>query len=193
MAAMATLKRGLAERATILSSFIATLWILEIVDFILPGTPLDSWGIRPRQIGSLPFIFTAPFLHGGFAHLIANTIPIAILGWLVMAKSSADFWRVIGVTIVVAGLGTWALGAPNTIHIGASSIVFGFIGFLLSRGFFEKSFLWIAIALVVAVLYGGALFSLFSLTRGISWTGHAFGFVGGIIAARQHRRGRGWH
>lgn len=186
---MTKLKRGLEERASILSGFIVLIWALEIVDFVLPGTPLDGWGIRPRHVGSLPFIFTAPFLHGGFAHLIANTIPIAILGWLVMAKSSSDFWRVIGVTIVVAGLGTWALGAPNTIHIGASSIVFGFIGFLLSRGFFEKSVLWIVIALVVATLYGGALWSLFSVTRGISWTGHAFGFVGGIVAARGRRRG----
>lgn len=188
MAAVAKLKRGLEERASILSGFILLLWGLEIVDFVLPGTPLDSWGIRPRQIGSLPFIFTAPFLHGGFGHLLANTIPIAILGWLVMAKSANDFWRVIGVTIVVAGLGTWLLGAPGTIHIGASSIVFGFIGFLLLRGVFEKSLLWIAISIVVATLYGGVLFSLFTVTRGISWTGHAFGFVGGIVAARAHRR-----
>ena len=188
MSTIRTVKRGLAERASILSGLVALLWFLEIADFILPGAPLDSWGIRPRQIGSLPFIFTAPFLHGGFAHLIANSIPILILGWLVMAKSSDDLWRVIGVTIVVAGLGTWALGAPNTIHIGASSIVFGFIGFLLSRGFFEKSFLWIAIALLVAMLYGGTLWSLFSVARGISWTGHAFGFVGGIVAARGSRR-----
>ena len=185
---MKTIKRGLEARASILSSFVALLWFLELADFILPGTPLDSWGIRPRQIGSLPFIFTAPFLHGGFAHLIANTIPLLILGWLVMAKSSDDLWRVIGVTIVVAGLGTWALGAPNTIHIGASSIVFGFIGFLHSRGFFEKSVVWIEIALVVAMLYGGALWSLFSVTRGISWTGHVFGFVGGIVAARRPSR-----
>jgi membrane associated rhomboid family serine protease len=189
MATVTKLKRGFEERASILSGFIALLWILEIVDFILPGTPLDAFGIRPRQLSSLPFIFTAPFLHGGFAHLIANTIPIAILGWLVMAKSSADFWRVTGVTIVVAGLGTWTFGLPGTIHIGASSIVFGFIGFLLARGFFEKSILWIAISIVVAMLYGGALFSLFSVTSGISWTGHAFGFAGGILAARRHARG----
>lgn len=189
MATLTSIKRGLEDRASILSGFIALLWMLELFDFILPGTPLDYWGIRPRQIGSLPFIFTAPFLHGGFTHLIANSIPIAILGWLVMARSSDDLWRVIGVTIIVAGLGTWALGAPGTIHIGASSIVFGFIGFLLSRGFFEKSFLGIAIALVVAVLYGGALWSLFSIERGISWTGHVFGFIGGIVAARQHARG----
>ncbi|MBI2214348.1 MAG: rhomboid family intramembrane serine protease [Acidobacteria bacterium] len=189
MAAITKLKRGFEERASILFGFIALLWGLELVDFILPGTPLDSWGIRPRHVGSLPFIFTAPFLHGGFAHLVANTIPIVILGWLVMARSADDFWRVIGVTIVIAGLGTWALGAPGTIHIGASSIVFGFIGFLLLRGVFEKSALWIAISIVVAMLYGGALFSLFSVTRGISWTGHVFGFVGGIVAARRHARG----
>ncbi len=185
---IAKAKRGIEARASILGGFVALLWILEIIDLVLPGRPLDAWGIRPRQLGSLLCIVTAPFLHAGFAHLIANTIPLVILGWLVMLESTADFWRVVWTAILVGGAGTWLLGAPGTIHIGASGIVFGFIGFLLFRGLFEKSVLWIFVSIVVAVLYGGALWGFVAIAPGISWTGHVFGFIGGVVAARRFRR-----
>jgi membrane associated rhomboid family serine protease len=184
-----SLKRSTSERASILGAFLAAMWGLEIVDWLLPGQPLDIWGIRPRDTDALGGILFAPFLHLNFSHLIANSIPFAVLGWLVMFRSTNDFFRVFVVAMLVAGVGTWLFGAPGTIHIGASGIVFGFIGFLLSRGIFEKSVLWLLIGLVVTLLYGGTLWSLVSIAKGISWSGHFFGFAGGILAAwRMSRR-----
>lgn len=182
------LKKGTAERASIVGTTLGLMWAIEIIDWILPGTPLDVWGIRPRDTDALGGILFAPFLHVNFTHLIANSIPFAILGWLVMFKSTADFFRVFFVTMLCAGAGTWLFGMPGTIHIGASGVVFGFIGFLLTRGIFEKSLLWLTVGLVVAVVYGGTLWSLVFIAQGISWSGHFFGLVGGVVAARQLSR-----
>ncbi len=181
----AALKRSTTERASIIGSFLAAMWALEVIDWALPGRPLDIWGIRPRDTDALGGILFAPFLHINFAHLIANSIPFAILGWLVMFRSTRDFFRVFIITLLVAGLGTWIFGAPGTVHVGASGIVFGFIGFLLSRGVFEKSILWLLLGLTVAIVYGGTLWSLVFIARGVSWSGHFFGLVGGVIAAYQ--------
>jgi membrane associated rhomboid family serine protease len=185
---MRSLKRSTSERASVVGGFLAVMWCLEILDWLLPGQPLDIWGIRPRDTDSLGGIFFAPFLHLNFSHLIANSIPFAVLGWLVMFRATRDFFRVFIVALLVAGAGTWLFGAPGTVHIGASGVVFGFIGFLLTRGVFEKSVLWLLIGVLVAVLYGGTLLSLVSIARGISWSGHFFGFVGGVLAAWQMSR-----
>jgi len=182
---MRSLKRSTTERASIIAGFLAVMWGLEVVDWILPGRPFDVWGIRPRDTDALGGILFAPFLHLNFAHLIANSIPFVILGWLVMFRSTRDFFRLFFVSMLFAGAGTWLFGAPGTVHIGASGIVFGFIGFLLTRGVFEKSLLWLLVGLVVAVAYGGALWSLVFIARGVSWSGHFFGLVGGVFGAWQ--------
>lgn len=180
-----SLKRSTSERASIIGGFLAVMWALELVDWLLPGQPFDAWGIRPRDTDALGGILFAPFLHLNFAHLVANSIPFAILGWLLMFRSTRDFFRVFIVTMLFAGAGTWLFGSPGTIHIGASGIVFGFIGFLLTRGAFEKSVLWLVVGIVVAIVYGGALWSLVFVAKGVSWSGHFFGLVGGVFAAWQ--------
>jgi len=185
---MRSIKRSTTERVTIIFSVLGLMWALEITDWILPGNPLDVWGIRPRDTDALGGILFAPFLHLNFGHLIANSIPFAILGWMVMLRSTRDFFRVFIIALLFAGVGTWLFGAPGTVHIGASGIVFGFIGFLLTRGVFEKSFLWLFVGLVVAIVYGGALWSLVFIAKGISWSGHFFGLVGGVFAAWQLSR-----
>jgi membrane associated rhomboid family serine protease len=182
---MKQMKRNTSERISIIGSFLAAMWALELIDWALPGQPLDVWGIRPRDTDALGGILFAPFLHVNFGHLIANSIPFAILGWLVMFRSTRDFFRVFIVTLLVAGLGTWMFGTPGTVHIGASGIVFGFIGFLLTRGVFEKSLFWLVLGVVVAILYGGALWSLVFIAKDVSWSGHFFGFAGGVFAAWQ--------
>jgi membrane associated rhomboid family serine protease len=163
---------------------VAIMWGLELIDFVLPGNPLDAFGIRPRTLSGLPGILFAPFLHGGFAHLIGNTIPLLVLGFLSMARRAGDFADVFAISMFVGGLGTWLFGMPNTIHIGASGVVFGLFGFLLSRGIFERSIGAVLMSLVAAFLYGGMLWSLIPLRYGISWSGHLFGFIGGMLAAR---------
>ena len=157
---------------------------MEIADRFLFQTSLDQFGIRPHSFIGLRGILFAPFLHGGFPHLIANTIPFMILGWLVMVQETSDFWIVTALTMVVGGLGVWVFAAPTSVHIGASILIFGYLGFLLLRGYFQRNLPSIAISLLALFLYGGTLVSIFPTQQGISWQGHLFGFLGGVLAAK---------
>jgi membrane associated rhomboid family serine protease len=126
----------------------------------------------------------APFLHANFAHLMANTLPLIVLGWLIMLRETRDFFTVWAVSAVVSGLGTWLIGPSMSVHIGASGVIFGFLGYLLARGWFERRAASIAVALGVGLLYGGAIFGVLPGQVGISWQAHLFGFLGGVLAAR---------
>jgi membrane associated rhomboid family serine protease len=165
----------------VVGALLAVMWAVEIIDLV-PGTPLDRWGIRPRTIRGLAGIPLSPFLHSGFGHLLANTIPFLVLGAFI---AIGDLRRFVEVTVIVgltSGLGTWLFASPGTIHIGASGLVFGYLTYLVARGFFAGRVLWVVGGVIVLMLYGGILWGL--LPRpGISWTGHVFGAVGGVLAA----------
>jgi membrane associated rhomboid family serine protease len=177
------LARELKTQGTILGGFVAAMWILEIVDIALGGA-LNAYGVRPHQLIGLRGILFAPFLHGSLGHLIANTIPFLILGWFVMLQETSDFFVVTAITMLVSGLGTWLIGPTNSIHIGASGLVFGYLGFLLLRGYFERNVPSILLSLVVGFLYGGTIWGVLPIQYGVSWQMHLFGFLGGVIAAR---------
>ncbi len=176
------LARELKTQGKILGGFVTLIWVLELVDFFLGGA-LNSYGILPREIIGLRGILFAPFLHGGLPHLIANTIPFLTLGWFVMLQETRDFFIVTAITMLVSGLGVWLFGSPG-LHIGASGLIFGYLGFLLLRGYFERNIPSILLSLIVGFLYGGALWGVLPTVPGISWEGHLFGFIGGGIAAR---------
>jgi len=175
--------RELKTQGKILGGFVAIIWVLGIADLALGGA-LNVYGIAPRHIIGLRGILFAPFLHGGLGHLIANTIPFIVLGWFVMLQETRDFFRVSAITMLVSGLGTWVFGSPNSIHIGASGLIFGYLGFLLLRGYFERNFPSILLSLIVGFLYGSTIWGVLPTRPGISWEGHLFGFIGGVIAAR---------
>lgn len=168
---------------TILGGFVGLMWGLEILDIFLGGA-LNQFGIRPHSIVGLRGILFAPFLHGNLLHLMANTIPFLILGWLVMLRRTSDFFPVTAIVMLVGGLGTWLFAPSYTNHIGASGVVFGYLGFLLARGYFERSFGSILMSIAVGILYGGMIWGVLPGQIGISWQGHLFGFIGGIIAAQ---------
>ncbi|MBW4548076.1 MAG: rhomboid family intramembrane serine protease [Symplocastrum torsivum CPER-KK1] len=176
------LARELKTQGTILGGFVATIWVLEFVDVFLGGA-LNRYGILPRNLIGLRGILFAPFLHGNFAHLIANTIPFLTLGWFVMLRETSDFFVVTGITMLVSGLGVWLIGSAG-LHIGASGVVFGYLGFLLARGYFERNIPSILLSVIVGFLYGGAIWGVLPTQPGVSWEGHLFGFIGGVIAAR---------
>lgn len=177
-------KNGLRRHAVILGTLLALLWLLEIADLILPGQVLDAYGgIQPRTWNGLRNIFIAPFLHNGIGHLIANTFPFLILGWFVMLRRVREFLAVSVIAGVVSGLGIWLFGGVNTLHVGISGVVFGYLGFLLLRGYFERSIPAIALALITLFFYGSMIWGVFPIRYGISWQGHLFGFMGGGIAA----------
>ncbi|MGK7927238.1 MAG: rhomboid family intramembrane serine protease [Spirulina sp.] len=187
----------------ILGTFVAIFWILLIIDqtalsCLLVKTArvgqcslrgigqcsLGQYGIIPHNPIGLRGILFAPFLHGGLGHLIANTVPFLVLGWFVMLQETSDFFIVTAIVMVVAGLGTWVFGQPCSFHIGASSLIYGYLGFLLFRGYYERNTASIALSLLVFFLYGSVIWGVLPTRPGISWQGHLFGFIGGILAAR---------
>ena len=174
----------------IVAALVAVMWIVEIVN-ALDGQRLDRDGITSRHVAGLPGILSAPFLHAGFGHLIANTVPFVILG-LVIALGGARQVVVVSVIVVlVSGLGTWLVASSGTDTVGASGVVFGYATFLMARGVFTRSLLQIAVGVVVALLFGVALIVSLVPHSGISWEDHLFGAIGGIIAARAIASPRG--
>ncbi len=178
-----SLARELKTQGSILGGFVGTMWAIQFVNLLVFRQTLNLYGIIPRQVIGLRGILFAPFLHAGLGHLIANTIPFVILGWFVMLQETSDFFAVTAITMVVSGLGVWLFGASG-VHVGASALIFGYLGFLLLRGYFERNFPSILLSLVVGFLYGGAIWGVLPTQPGISWEGHLFGFIGGVIAAR---------
>jgi membrane associated rhomboid family serine protease len=177
----------MARGIAVLMACVALAWVMELGDALVPGRWLDSHGIIPRTMSGLSGILFAPLLHGGFAHLIANTIPFLTLGFLVMLRGLGTFIGVSLLVIVLGGLGVWLFAPSNTIHIGASGLIFGYIGYLLARGYFERSVGSLVVAVVVALLYGGALWGVLPGQPGVSWQGHLFGFLAGVAAAGMMR------
>ncbi|CCQ59760.1 hypothetical protein CWATWH0401_1791 [Crocosphaera watsonii WH 0401] len=116
--------------------------------------------------------------------MISNTVPFLVLGWLVMLQETSDFWIVTAITMLVGGLGVWLFASPSSVHIGASILIFGYLGFLLLRGYFQRNFISIFLSVVVAFFYGGLVLGVLPSAPGISWQGHLFGFLGGILAAK---------
>lgn len=173
----------LKQQLSLLGTLVAIMWVAEVVDQWVLGRQLDLLGIIPRTTIGLRGIVLAPFLHGGFAHLIGNTIPFLMLGWLIMLRETSDFVRVTLVVGLASGLGTWLLGSSGS-HIGASGVIFGYLGYLLLRGFFERRLGSISLSLLVGTLYGSMIWGILPLQRGVSWEGHLFGFLGGVLAAR---------
>jgi membrane associated rhomboid family serine protease len=173
----------MARGIAVLMACVALAWVMELGDALVPGRWLDSHGILPRTMSGLWGILLAPLLHGGFAHLIANTIPFLTLGFLVLLRGLGTFIGVSLLVMLLGGLAVWLLAPGSTIHIGASGLIFGYIGYLLARGYFERSFGSLAVAVVVAVLYGGALWGVLPGQPGISWQGHLFGFLAGVATA----------
>jgi membrane associated rhomboid family serine protease len=166
----------------VVAAMAALMWIVEVVDQVAGGR-LDSGGIEPREVDGLDGIVWAPFLHGGFEHLIGNTIPFLLLGFAIALSGVARVILVTVIVVVVGGLGTWLVAPANTVHIGASGIVFGYAGYLVARGAFSRSVSQILLGLVVLVVWGATLLQGLVPEDGISWQGHVFGALGGVLAA----------
>ena len=169
----------------LVGSVTAVMWILEAFDYTTNGW-LDRFGIQPRDVDDLPDIFTAPFMHAGFGHLMANTLPFLILGFIAAARGIGKFLAASLIIIVVGGLGVWFLSSANT--LGSSILIFGFFGYLVGRGIFERRLLDIGIAVAVVAVYGTMILGVIPGDPGISWQGHLFGLIGGVLASWFLRR-----
>lgn len=175
-----------------LVAILALLWGLELVDAIVFGGGLDAFGIHPRETLGLIGILASPFLHGGFGHLSSNTVGLLVFGTLVLMWDRREFLWVSLAATLIGGLGTWLVGAAGSVHIGASGVVFGYFGYVLARGFYERKFLSILISVVVALVFGGMLSGVVPglAGPGISWECHLFGLLGGVLVARRFRAKR---
>lgn len=172
------------QRSALLTAgFVAVLWVLEIVDAVT-GNPLDAYGIAPRTDDGLVGVVAAPVLHFGFDHLVANTVPVAVLGFLTLVTGVARGLLATAIIWVVGGLGVWAFAESGSNHAGASVLIFGWIVFLVVRGFLNRHSTEILIGVAVFLLYSGALLGVLPGQPGVSWQGHLFGAVGGFLAAR---------
>ena len=173
--------RPLQALATILS-FTMVLWVVEFYDQ-MTGERLDADGIVPRSVDGLEGIVWAPLLHAGWPHLIANTLPFVVFGFLVLANGIGRFVLVTAVIWVVAGLGVWFTAPYGSVTVGMSGVIFGWLTYLLVRGFFARSGAQIVLALVVFFLWGGILLGVVPGQEGVSWQGHLFGALAGVFAA----------
>ena len=167
---------------TLLIGIVALMWVIEVVN-TLDSNNLDFDGIYPRNFDRLWGVFTAPFLHVSFAHLISNTIPFLFMGAIIAMRGAARLAVVTAIVIIVGGIGTWLIAPAGASTVGASGVVFGYAADPLTRGLFDRSVVELLIGLVVGVVWGGALLSSLVPHYGISWQAHACGAVGGVIAA----------
>src|SRR4051794_18378044 len=173
----------------LVAALAALMWLVEVVDQVLGGR-LDRYGIEPHDPDGLAGIVSAPFLHAGFGHLIANTVPFLVLGAAIALSGVVRVLAVTAIVAVVGGLGTWLIAPAGTDHIGASGIVFGYASYLIARGAYTRRPLHLAVGLVVLAVYGATLLVSLVPADGISWQGHLCGAVGGVIAARALDRQR---
>lgn len=177
------LLQSFKDHAVLLLGLLAVMWLLEVMDFLLPGVSLDQFGIRPRSHQGMMGILLSPFLHIGFGHLVSNSVPFLLLGGLVMTGGVRLFLLLSLWVILVGGSGVWLLGGSHTVHAGASLLIFGYLGFLLSRGIFERSGMWILASIGILLGYGGMLYGVLPGQPGISWLGHLCGFLAGVAGA----------
>lgn len=168
--------------AIVVGAATVLLYLVELVDVILPAD-LDTNGIIPRTLGGLDGIVWMPFLHGGWPHLLSNTLPFLVLGFLVFANGLGQWIAVTATIWIVGGVGVWLTGASGSVHVGASGVIFGWMLFLLVRGVFNRSFRQLAVAVVLLAYWGTMLFGVLPGDPGISWQGHLFGALGGVLAA----------
>lgn len=174
------IQRRIRSAISVVFNFLVLLWSIEGIDYFMQGR-LDQYGaLRPRSEIGLAQIFSSPFLHGGLSHLVCNSVAFLMLAPLMLAEGS--FWSVTALTILSSGLGIWLFS--GTAALGFSGVLFGYAGFLMARGFYTRKPLAIAISLLVMTQLGGAVAWGLLPHQGISWAGHFWGFVGGLLAAR---------
>lgn len=184
------MKNAIQEEIRGIFAFVAILWGVYLLDFITP-IDLTDWGLAPRSLWGLAGIPLAPFLHASFSHLLGNSIPLIVL-LVLLSGSRQRTWATLCEITLLGGVLLWLFGRATSqiegegiIHVGASGLIYGLIAFLIVAGFREKRLASMLVALLVGFLYGGTLLTgvLPSIGANVSWDGHLFGAVAGIIVA----------
>jgi membrane associated rhomboid family serine protease len=179
---------ALGRAFVVMCGVVPMLALVELIDQRYDGALDLRLGIRPKQASGLDGILFAPFVHSGWEHLLANSSPLIILGTFALAAGTKRFLVATWMIAVASGLAVWFLTPPNYLVLGASGIAFGWLGLIFMRGLVERSWWHLGVALIAGLLYGWQLALLLPTDESISWQGHLFGFVGGLLAAIVTRR-----
>lgn len=174
--------RAFLQRATALAAFVALLWAVQIANWITGYGFNPAFGLIPRHVNGLDGVIAMPLLHGSFAHLMANTPPLLVMGGLLVATATRALLAVNAVVIGLSGGLVWLFGS-SAIHIGASGLIFGWFGFLVTRGLVDRSPVTLGAALLVGFLYGSIFWGVLPGQPGVSWEAHLFGAIAGAVAA----------
>lgn len=164
---------------------VPVLFAIGLLDYWLAADLARDGGIRPRHLAGLDGVVLAPLLHVNFAHLFSNSVPLILLGTFVLASGARRFLASTLFIAVFSGMGVWLVGDPDTVVVGASGVIFGYLGLLLARGLIERRWWHLWVGLVVGLLYGWQITGLLpgAADPQVSWQGHLFGFLGGALAA----------
>lgn len=163
-------------------ALVALIWAVQVVN-VLTGYALNGWlGLVPRSLAGLDGVLFMPLLHGSLAHAAANTVPLAVLGALMVVTARRVLWPATGVIVVLGGFGVWLFGSP-ALHVGASGLIFGWFGFLVVRGFVSRQLVPLLVAIGVAAVYGAMIWGVLPGRAGVSWEAHLFGALAGAAAA----------
>lgn len=157
------------------------LWLVELINMFI-GHSLAGFGILPRTVPGLLGIPLAPFIHGSPIHALSNTLPLLILGALVMTDGRQRYLQVMVFLTLISGILVWLIGR-TAFHIGASGVIFGLFGYLLANGFWKRNAKAILISGLVILFYGGMAVGLLPLSSYISFEAHIAGFFTGIVLA----------
>ncbi len=199
---MSAVKREPVGNLYLVVSWLSFLWVVFIVDVVLRATSniwIANWlGLRPRDMDGLVGIVTAHMLHANLAHIVANSVSLLILGWVACGYSRTLTAAAVGYSMLIAGLFTWCVGSwstPGAVHVGASGIIFGLIGWLIANGIFRRGWFPLFLGVIILILYGGALFGVLppqvdekGNVAPISWEMHLGGLIGGIMASWHLRK-----
>jgi membrane associated rhomboid family serine protease len=170
------------EGFALLAAMVALMWVVELINSV-DSYKLDQDGLYPHNIDRIWGIFTTPFLHASWSHLIGNTIPFVFMGALIALEGARRLAAVTLIVIVLGGLGTWLVSPAGVPVVGASGVVFGYATYLLARGFFNHSLTQILAGVVVVAVFGTALLASLVPHGNVSWQGHLCGGIAGVIAA----------
>ncbi|WP_435384045.1 rhomboid family intramembrane serine protease [Corynebacterium auris] len=173
-------KRGTGLRYAV--GYLVVIWAVFLINFVFFGGLLNAFGIHPLDITGLPGILFAPLLHADLSHIVSNSVPGAIFCFLIGYSGSKVFWEVTAFAWIIAGVGTWLFGGVGTNHIGASSLVYGWLTYLIIRGIFNRSLAQILLGVILGFFYSGLIWGVLPINPGVSWQGHLFGAIGGLIA-----------
>jgi len=170
--------------------FVGLCWLVFLVNNLMLRGYFSQFGIIPRTLGGLVGIVLAPLLHASFHHLLANTVPLLILGSIISLRSPRAYISITIAGTIIGGALTWLL-AHRGCHIGASGLVFCYFGYVMGHAWFQRSVMNILLALACGFIYGGLIWGLSPFQTGVSWEAHGAGLVAGVLLARIGKVGNG--